>query len=139
MTAPRSTHRRIIRRLSWRTVLDNHEPPRTWCHGVAEVYEATDVAPETVVLDTTDMPKDSHRAVYLLDYGDAVIPMYVAGWRQELTAVFLHPFPLSVGTRADNGRPIDHSTWVLGPRRYFHIKVTGSTDVVEPKQEGAGS
>lgn len=66
--------------------------------------------------------------MYLIDDGATVFVYYVAGWSHgdSITPriLMLHPFPLSVGTRPDNGRPIDMSTWMLGPRRAYHLKVS---------------
>jgi hypothetical protein len=114
---------------------DNYEPvPRDhyWVTGTVHKADLDTGRPETVVITTTNTIKDMHRAVYLLDDGTSVRPHYVAGWasassRSEITTqadrVYLHPFPLSGGTRPDSGQPIDMSGWALGPRRCYHVKI----------------
>jgi hypothetical protein len=60
---------------------------------------------------------------HTFDDGHDVTPLYVTGW-QEDGNTFLRRFPLSEGTRPDNGRPVDMSGWALGPRRAYHLKAT---------------
>jgi hypothetical protein len=79
---------------------------------------------ETVVLSQTEGLKDPTASIYLLDDGDSVRPHYVAGWHPVTGDLYLHPFPLSQGTRPDNGRPVDMSGWALGPRRCYHLKIS---------------
>jgi len=103
--------------------MDNYDPPRETRALSATVYAATDVHPETVALDASSL-RDSTRAVYLLDDGATVRPHYVAGW-DKAGMLWLQPFPLSQGTRPDNGRPVDMSSWAIGPRRCYHVKIVG--------------
>jgi hypothetical protein len=81
-------------------------------------------------------------AVALFDYGNAVHPYYVAGWNPRETdkqrdpalhgtatakTVMWHPFPTAQPgemTHHKPPRPLDYSTWQLGPRRAYHFKVT---------------
>ena len=60
-----------------------------------------------------------------IDDGSAVVPHYVGGWNKKFTRVFLYPFPVNPDGRRrhDNGRVIDYSTWAIGPRRSYHVKV----------------
>lgn len=130
-------------RFRYRVELDNYSPvPRSEGSGIIERYDLTDGRPVTYVIETCDGMRDATRAVFLFDDGARVVPLYVAGWnaapgidvslsgdeRAAVSAtprlVYLHPFPLSSGTRPDNGRPVDMSGWALGPRRAYHLKVT---------------
>lgn len=117
----------LLRRLTFWTLLDSHEPTRNQAAGELEEWRHRD---GRVVRSLTDgqQLKDAHRAVYLMDDGRTVAPWYVAGWSKENT-ITLTPFPVNVnedGTprlRADRPEPVDYSTWALGPRRAYHLKV----------------
>lgn len=104
---------------------DNHEPTRNFYSITAEVYALMpDTSWQCVVITTTDEIKDFHRATYLIDDGEVVVPHYVGGWNKKFTRVFLYPFPVNPdGRTRDNGRVNDYSTWALGPRRSYHVKV----------------
>jgi len=101
---------------------DNYDVPRGYLRGTVETGQGFDGKSDVVTFEAP--PKDSNQAVYVLDFGDRVEVRWVAGWATEnLERVYLQAFPLSVGTRPDNGRPVDMSTWMLGPRRAFHLKL----------------
>ena len=105
---------------------DNHEPTRNFYSITAEVYAPMpDTSGQCVVITTTDEIKDFHRATCLIDDGEAVVPHYVGGWNKKFTRVFLYPFPVNPDGRRrhDNGRVNDYSTWALGPRRSYQVKV----------------
>jgi hypothetical protein len=110
----------------WQTQLDNHTYSRNFANGNGWEYDIADKDLRGVILDDVADLRDPHKAMYLLDDGQNVRTFYVAGWNadKQLTYLMIHPFPLSVGTRPDNGLPIDMSTWQLGPRRAYHLKVT---------------
>lgn len=112
--------------VQWRVQLDNYDPPREFAAGVADWYDARDDHPRTptIVLRNAGDLKAALRAVYLIDTGSSVTAWYTAGWNAQQTDIYLQPFPLSVGTRPDNGRPVDMSGWALGPRLSYHLKVT---------------
>lgn len=124
----------VIQRWTGFVHADNYDPPREGYTVTAEVYAPESWRPEPVIgLDVTDV-KDAHRAVYLIDDGDTVRPHYVGGWAaaskdSEITTqrdvVWLYPFPTNPDgrKRPDNGRVVDYSTWALGPRRCYHVKV----------------
>ena len=123
----------IVGSFSATVALDNHTPTRNVANVAATIHAADPDSgrPQTVRLAAHGL-KDMHRAVYLLDDGQTIRPHYVAGWantdpRSDVTTtldvVYLHPFPTSTGTRPDNGRPVDMSTWALGPRRAYHVKL----------------
>ena len=96
---------------------DNHEPTRGYLHGTLE----TACCGLSDVLSFYEIPKEARKAIYVLDFGNRVEVRYVTGWNHG--DIFLQPFPLSQGTRPDNGRPVDMSGWMLGPRRAFHLKL----------------
>lgn len=135
--------------LQWSTALDNHEPIRGYAYGRAQRYSQGHVT-DGVVLWGHGQLKDATRAFYLLDDGRTVRPYYVAGWLAEGTTwdennvarpgpnlhkadpdvyVVLHPFPVNYDAEGNrlmrpDGRPVDHSYGLYGPRRAYHLKVT---------------
>lgn len=120
---------RYVRNVQFTCALDNYEPmPRTTGSSLLEEWQAKD---GTLIyrLVGWQREKDAMRAVYLLDDGRSVRPYYVAGYSQERDRITLHQFPTNYrpdGTRkvrADNGQPVDHGTWMLGPRRAYHLKL----------------
>ena len=107
--------------------LDNYEPPRRF--DVAYVIEMTANDPSNksgrlrYILDLSmgGAFKDATSSLYILDFGGRVLPLWVSGWNSAGERIFLEEFPLS-GGRADDGRLIDMSGWMLGPRRTYHLK-----------------
>ena len=125
-----TTTERETRILRWSTALDNYEPTRDFAYGDALHYAADDVRGETIVVhDALDKLRDANRATYLVDDGRTVSAWYVAGWHDAERTVFLQRFPTNYNAdgsprlRADDGRPVDFGTWMLGPRRAYHLKV----------------
>lgn len=117
----------IRRRYSWSTALDNYEPTRAFAQGIAVERDATTGDHEVIVLLHSGDLRDAERSNYLIDDGKRVRPMYVAGWNDGGSQLFLHPFPTNPGghkKREDNGRTVDYTGWYLGPRRTYHVKVT---------------
>lgn len=132
------------KRLRWHTALDNYEPmPRDMAYGRAIEYNIRNPQRDErgVMLYAEETPrgwpegvqlKDAKRAVYILDDGQTVRPMYVAGYQEGNPSplhpdgcepfIILHPFPTN-GPRADGQGMADFSTWMLGPRRAYHLKV----------------
>lgn len=104
--------------------LDNREPSLKDTWGVGWFFNRPGYpVNDGVILEKAEDFRDAHQAVYLLDNGLGVAPYYVAAWHAEQGFVILHPFPLSIGRRTDNGEPIDASNWRLGPRRCYHLKI----------------
>lgn len=95
-----------------------------WWAGTVNAYGRT-IDRDTYVLTYPDgdAPRDATDAIYVWDDGSQVIALYVAGHSPDGAKVYLMPFPTNGAPRADNGRPADFSTWILGPRRAFHVKV----------------
>lgn len=118
---------------------DNYEPaPRNYLSGTLAVYEMpaeqTGRTLARVLCFSSDVPKQAHHAIYLLDDGSSVTAYYVAGWRPDLSEIYLQTFPLNDGTiRPDNGRPVDFSGWLLGPRTAFHLKLSAAAQ--QPAEE----
>lgn len=109
----------------WWCALDNHEPRRAEASGTLDMDEYPgDRGPWIVLRDTSDL-REPTNAVYLVDDGATVTAWYVAGWNPRDPGVVLNPFPTNPDgrTRPDNGRVIDYSTWSLGPRRAYHLKI----------------
>jgi hypothetical protein len=112
---------------------DNYDPPRERVLVKADVYAPEGWRPEPVVALEVSQLKDGHRAVYLIDDGSTVRPHYVGGWAasgeaSEITTqrdvVWLYPFPVNPdGRTRPDGRVFDYSTWALGPKRCYHVKV----------------
>lgn len=122
------------RHFHWRCAVDNYEPTRDWeaCEGW-EYDGLPDGRGPGIVLDGANALKDFTQALYLIDDGHTVVPYYVVSYNPvEDWPVILHPFPVdrhqdgSPILRQDNGRPVDFSTWALGPRRTYHLKITRS-------------
>lgn len=113
-----------VGRQSFYVALDNYEPcPRNDMRGELEWWAADDIRPETAVLVDFPIIGNDPRAVWLLDDGRRVRPFYTAGWTQDHSRIFLHPFPLDHDPDK-NGRGLDMSGWALGPRRAYHLKLS---------------
>lgn len=116
---------------SWSTALDNYEPTRNHGSGKGTRY-IMDGEMRIRLEDGIDDLKDGVNAAYFVDDGRTVVPMYVAGWQPGnpshpegcAPSILLHPFPTNGRIRPDNGRPADFSSWMLGPRKAFHLKVS---------------
>lgn len=125
------TGARYVRNVLFGCALDNYEPvPRRLGHSLLEEWRETD---GTIVYRLIGWGEetDATRALYLIDDGRTVRPYFVASWTNgDTSRILLHPFPVNVkpdGTprlRSDNGQPVDYGTWMLGPRRAYHLKIT---------------
>lgn len=100
---------------------DNYDVPRGYLRGTLETGQGYDGKSDVVTFEGT--PKDAHHAVYVLDFGDRVEVRYVTGWQPNGNRIYLQPFPLNGVIHEGNGRPINMSGWMLGPRRAFHLKL----------------
>lgn len=106
-------------------LLDNYNVTRDHASG-----EFERVAHPVTGTDTITLPGDGFsdhlNAIYLIDDGESVTPFYVAGWNREASHVFLNPFPTNPGgtVKRPDGRTVDYSAWLLGPRRAYHLKVS---------------
>lgn len=111
----------------WNCALDNYEPcPRRQTSG--ELFAAIGHNGPIVVVVGIDELRDATSALYLIDDGRTVRPMYVAAWHPNEDHLILHDFPTNYdenGTRRTrpDGRPVDFGMWQLGPRRTYHLKV----------------
>lgn len=112
-----------MKRYRFMALADNYGVPRGYLRGTLTTHQGFDES--AYVVSFEGVPKSAHHATYVLDFGTSVEVRWVAGWASEdLNQIFLQPFPLNGGTRPDNGRPIDMSMWMLGPRTAFHLKLT---------------
>lgn len=116
------------RDLRFRCALDNYEPPRRYGSGTLQEWTAPDGEITYRITDPMAR-KEGHTSLYLMDDGKTVRPYYVAGWSQKSGMITLHPMPTDYHPdgarkiRPDNGRPVDMSGWMLGPRTFLHLKI----------------
>jgi hypothetical protein len=124
ITDPKRT---MTRTFDYYVALDNHYPmERSWHRGTAQVWEDANDPDYLVYVLGPDLPffDKAIKGVFLVDDGNTVEPFYVAAWHPEKKDVILHRFPVNPDNRVDSrGRVIDFSTWNLGPRLAFHLKV----------------
>lgn len=104
--------------------LDNYEPvPRNYAHGT--VYDAVNHEGERVFLLTNpdQFGAKGQRAVYLLDDGHDIIPVWTAGYAPDNRPQILKPFPMTYPRRmrGDGRGYVDMSGWSLGPHTVFHL------------------
>lgn len=112
----------------WSAPLDNHEPARAWASGYGVCYLRHGYEPWFRFWPGTQL-RDLPRSILIIDDGKVALPYYCAGWNDKDTAngyVLFQAFPTNPDgrTRPDNGQQVDFSTWVLGPRRAYHLKIT---------------
>lgn len=117
---------REIRR--WNCLLDNRERSDDFGFGFGIAYTYANTGDDGFMLWPDVRMKQPVKAVYIMDFGDRVLPYYVTGWQTAedglIDRVFLGAFPVNGKIRPDNGRPADYSNWKLGPRKAYHLKVT---------------
>lgn len=112
----------------WSTATDNYSPPRNYAGGTLrrEIHPVT--GQDTVTL-YGDRLRDDTDALYILDDGDTATVWYVAGWHPRDPGIILNPIPTNPGgtlMRADHPNVrVDYRTWMLGPRRTYHLKIAG--------------
>lgn len=148
-----SSHGYDVQVIQWTCAMDNYEPfPRLILTGYAVRYSGTLTRSDGSRAEHPTagiyMPCDDAngiplgnaiKSIALFDDGTSVAPYYCKGWNPYETDlqrtgeyhfgatgpyVLWDVFPLSQGIRPDNGRPVDMSNWMLGPRRAYHFKVT---------------
>jgi hypothetical protein len=111
----------------WHTALDNYVPihrAEAYGYGVRYTHPVTGSAGFRIY--RSDAIKDARRSIVILDDGRTAVPYYCAGWHAEAGYVLYQPFPVNPEgkRRPDNGRVIDFNTWMLGPRRMYHFKLS---------------
>lgn len=114
----------------WHTALDNHEPvPRAEATGYGVRYVHPSTGSEGFKIYNSAGIKDAHKASLILDDGETAVPYYCVGWKDDEYTLY-QPFPTNPdgAVGPDNGRPIDYSTWILGPRKTYHFKITELED-----------
>jgi len=119
------------RKWTYSTVLDNHEPPRTYHNGVLTEWEREEDPDSPTMVLEPDSPffelhiRASGGLCFILDNGSRAIPFYVTGYQPASREVFLQPFPTNPNGRTrPDGQIIDFSNWVLGPRKTYHLKLS---------------
>jgi hypothetical protein len=127
-----------MRPFKFTVALDDREFNRNEGFGEGEMYDTETVINCVQIHDPhIEIFKYPLKSIYLLDDSRTVTPYYVAGWSIDVAkevsgvgkgSIRLHPFPTNPDgkTRPDNGRVINYDTWMLGPRRSYHLKVTFS-------------
>jgi len=115
--------------LAYRVALDNHEPTREYAYGECHPY-TTESGIDAMLIRGAITWRDGANALYLIDNGRTVTPMYVAAYHPEHDYVIVHAMPTNYNadgtrrTRPDNGRDVHMDNWQLGPRRAYHLKVS---------------
>lgn len=120
------TDQLVSQRYVWSCILDNYNPARRTAAGRLGMLDHPVTGTPTVILPGDDFATSD---VFALDDGASVTLWYVAGWDGMGLpdgAFVLNPFPVNPDgrTRPDNGRVIDYSGWLLGPRTMRHLKIT---------------
>lgn len=125
--------RQITKRFRYETAMDNHEPTREFASGYIGIWDDPEDSIETptyVLENPNPWMEDSilpeNNIGFILDDGKQTMAMYVAGYNPDHGTIFLHPLPTNPDhrTRPDNGREIDYSSWMLGPRKTYHLKIS---------------
>lgn len=107
--------------------MDAYEPTRRYEYGVIEKWVNPEGITRFRIPNATDLFRDAHRALYLLDDGNTVVPHYVCGWNSttDPTTIWIEPLPTNPEGKTDNsGRVIDYRDWALGPLRAYHLKLS---------------
>lgn len=124
---------KILKKFTYIVAMDNYEPTREFSSGSIGLWgdpenpgtEATYVLENPNPWMEDSMLPESNIG-FILDNGKESIPTYVAGFNPNHGTMFLKPIPVNPEnrTRPDNGRVIDFSTWMLGPRKTYHLKIS---------------
>ena len=114
--------------------LDNYEPvPRRAASFAVEVFGDH---PSLKICSGLFNPIEifGSNAIFLLDDGYHVVPYYTVSYRISRRDILIQKFPVNYEwypdsgyvaiPRDDNLRPVDFSSWQLGPRKCFHLKLT---------------
>lgn len=115
----------------FRVALDNHEPARRVHDGVLRTFTRRDGKPviEIPFPEIVFGQGFTNESLFLVDDGKTVVPHYISGWNdtREEQPIWLSPFPTNPRgeTRPDNGKVIDYSDMLWGPRKTYHLKVGG--------------
>lgn len=124
--------------IEWQCAMDNYEPvPRRIAHGVAVAYVHRNLNYKGLWIPAGPIRgSDLEKSVIVTDDGKSVTPWWAGGYHRHPSStysdqenqdgfpyVLFHEFPLSQGIRPGTGRPADMSSWMLGPRKFYHLKV----------------
>lgn len=127
--APLNRPTAILTRTFW-TRLDNYEPiGREHYKGRISTWTTPQGNGEYQYVIEPGNPfyamcGDGPNPNFILDDGMELITCYVSGWQPSTGQVFIQPFPVNPdGNTRPDGRVIDYSTWSLGPRTTYHLKL----------------
>jgi len=122
--------------VSYTVALDNHDPARNIAQGrLVEYDEPGETSGQPRYMRAADggIPAGS---ILIIDDGLTARPYWGGGGNAGEPAPLypegsaprelLYPFPVNPEGKArpDNGRVIDYTGWMLGPRRAYHLKIT---------------
>lgn len=125
--------------ISYWCALDNYEPvTRKHAYGHAVTYVHPITGNKGIWVPVGPIPASKlEGSGIILDSGTEISAWWAGGYHDHPSStyrdtenmdgwpyVLFHEFPLSVGIRPDNGRPVDMSSWMLGPRTFYHLKLT---------------
>src|SRR5215471_16787341 len=125
--------------VSYRAALDNYEPvPRRTETGRLVAYDdpELEISGQVRFMRATDRSDIPAGSVFIIDDGLTARPYYGGSYGEGKPSPLypegrepyeiLYPFPVNPDgrTRPDNGRVIDFSGWVLGPRKAYLLKIT---------------
>ena len=94
--------------------LDNYEPPRDFAYGNLVVYDLVNGEGAGYKIESHHFGSSPEKCLYLIDFGNNIIPCYVVTWDQRTVTV--HPLPTTKGS-------VSFNNWLLGPRKTYHLKV----------------
>jgi hypothetical protein len=131
---PADRNPRIVR---YTVALDNYEPVprRTETGDLVEYDDNSETSGQPRYFRTLAGTSFAEQSVYIIDDGRVARPYYGGSFNLGKPSPLypegrepvelLYPFPVNPGgrRRPDNGREIDFTTWMLGPRKCYHLKI----------------
>lgn len=117
--------------MKWTTRSNGYEGKRAeFASGELEFIADAQGNP-TVEMRWANQLIDWRKSLYIIDDGKSARIMYPVGWRASperddgFGAMWLQDIPTNPAgaVRPDTDRVIDYSTWMLTPRRTYHLKV----------------
>jgi hypothetical protein len=129
---------RSPRFVRYETAMDNYEPsPRKIEYGnLVEYDDPAEVSGQPRYMRSTRRSAIPEGVIFIIDDGTTARPYYAGGGSPGNPAPLypegsepreiLYPFPVNPDgkTRPDDGRVIDFSAWLPGPRKAYLLKVT---------------
>lgn len=122
--------------ISYAVSLDNYEPVRTVECGCLVTYDGLNEISGHKLIMLSDQRTDmvTANAVFIVDDGRQAVPYWCGAAHSGNPAplypegcephVILFPFPVNPRQVARlDGRIVDYSDWMLGPRKVYHLKI----------------